>query len=77
MFVRVRDRDTKHEFDVPEGDKRIGVSMDLIKGDRFPPVLRPRRPKHHIKLAGRPASREPVAPIEAPEEAADKENRDD
>lgn len=69
MFVRVKDRDTRHEFDVPEGDKRIGVAFDLVKGDRYPPVRRPRPPKHHVKLAGRTASRESASSTEAPVEA--------
>lgn len=76
-FVRVKDRDTKHEFDVPETDKRIGDVFIPIKSDRYPPVLRPRPPKHHVKLAGRPASRESAASSEAPVEASTpKENTD-
>ena len=47
MFVRVKDKDTRHEFDVPETDPRIGEFFELVKGDRFPPVVRPRRPKYH------------------------------
>jgi hypothetical protein len=50
-FVRVKDRETKHEFDVPESDARIGVFFDLVKQDRFPPVVRPRRPKYFIQPA--------------------------
>lgn len=77
MFVRVKDRDTKHEFDVPEGDKRIGVAFDLVKSSRFPPSRTQRRPKHHVKLAGRPASRESATSTEAPVEASTpKENTD-
>jgi hypothetical protein len=74
-FVRVKDRHTKHEFDVPEGDKRIGVAFDVVKGTRYPPVTRVRAPKHHVKLAGRPASRETASSSEAPAEASTpKEN---
>lgn len=51
MFVRVRDKNTKHEFDVPEDDWRIAAGLfDPIKSDRFPPVDRPREPKHHIEI---------------------------
>jgi hypothetical protein len=47
-FVRVRDKTTKHELDVPETDWRIDAGLfDPIKSDRFPPVDRPRAPKHH------------------------------
>lgn len=46
MFVRVRDKATRHEFDVPETDPRIGDGFELVKGDRFPPVDRPRITKH-------------------------------
>lgn len=47
MFVRVRDKETRHEFDVPEGDWRIAADIFVpIKSDRFPPVDRVRSPKH-------------------------------
>lgn len=48
MFVRVKDRDTRHEFDVPEEDPRIGVSLLKVKPSRYPPTDRPRRPKYYI-----------------------------
>lgn len=76
MFVRVRDNDTKHVFDVPEGDRRIGVSLSLLNDKRFPPSRYVRRPKHRIKLAGRPASREAsVAPATDAEATTTKESR--
>lgn len=46
MFVRVKDKSTRHEFDVPETDPRIGDGFELVKGDRFPPVDRPRITRH-------------------------------
>lgn len=49
VWVRVKDRDTKHEFDVPEGDKRIGALFDPVKRYKPSPIARP--PKHHMKLA--------------------------
>jgi len=64
MYVRVRDRATRHEFDVPEGDKRIGVQFDLVKKKQYPPSPVQRRPKHHLNLAGRPVPRLPVPPGE-------------
>lgn len=48
-FVRVKDPDTKHEFDVPEADPRIKAGrLERIKSDRYPPVDRPRRAKHYL-----------------------------
>lgn len=51
MFVRVKDKSTRHEFDVPETDPRIGDSFELVKGDRFPPVDRPRINKYFTEPA--------------------------
>ncbi|MCR6706551.1 MAG: hypothetical protein NVV66_18310 [Cellulomonas sp.] len=72
-FIRVKDRDTRHEFDVPEGDKRIGQSLELVKSKRYPPASFQRPPKHYLNLAGH-VSREPVSAPAAPEEATDKES---
>jgi hypothetical protein len=48
VFIRVKDKETKHEFDVVESDWRIAEGIfDPIKSDRFPPVDRPRAPKHY------------------------------
>ena len=48
MFIRVKDKSTKHEFDVAETDWRIEAGyFEPIKSDRFPPADRPRVPKHH------------------------------
>ncbi|AYN57419.1 hypothetical protein HOU47_gp13 [Arthrobacter phage Constance] len=48
MFIRVKDKTTKHEFDVSEDDWRIAEDIFIpIKSDRFPPVDRPREPKHY------------------------------
>lgn len=70
-FVRVKDKATGHEFDVPEGDRRIGVSLEALpkKGT----AAMQRRPKHHLKLAGRTASRE-TASAPAPEATSTEEN---
>ena len=46
FFVRVKDKDTRHEFDVPETDPRIGEFFELVKADRYPAVVRPRQPKY-------------------------------
>lgn len=73
-YVRVRDHDTKHEFDVPEGDRRIGVSLSLLNRKSYPPSSRQRPPKHHLNLAGQSASREPEPATADPEEATEKES---
>lgn len=51
MFVRVKDKSTRHQFDVPESDPRIGDGFELIKSDRFPPVDRPRITKYFTEPA--------------------------
>jgi hypothetical protein len=62
-LVRVRDKDTGHQFDVPEADSRIGGPFELVKG--VDPVegyfVQPRDPKHHTDLAGQPAPRSKTA----------------
>jgi len=51
-FIRVRDKDTRHEFDVPESDWRIRAGLfEPVKSDRYPAVVLPRKPKHHIAPA--------------------------
>lgn len=55
MFIRVKDKDTGHEFDVPEEDKRIKVgSLVHVKPVRYPATDRPRQPKHNIQPAREP-----------------------
>lgn len=66
MFVRVKDPSTGHEFDVPETDWRLKQSrFTRVKQDRYPPVDRPRRAKHHI-----PRKKAAVA-VESPKEPTD------
>ena len=55
VWVRVKDRETRHEFDIPEGDPRIGALFDPVKHVGSSPVVRP--PKHHTKLAALNAPR--------------------
>jgi hypothetical protein len=68
LWVRVKDRGTGHEFDVPEGDPRIGSLLDLVKADRYPPAYQPRPPKHLVDIAG-----QSVARVEAPRPAAPRQ----
>lgn len=84
MYVRVKDRSTGHEYDVREDSPLLRKDrVERIKSDRYPPSPRARRPKHHIKLAGRTASREtdtapatsePQAAPAVADEATKKEN---
>lgn len=66
LWLRVKDRGTGHEFDVPEGDPLIGDGLDLVKSDRYPPAYQERPPKYHVELAGQSVARaeapRPVAP---------------
>ncbi|GAA1642528.1 hypothetical protein ACP6NG_09090 [Brevibacterium casei] len=62
-FVRVKDTSTKHQFDVPEDDPRIGKAFELLNDDRYPRARAPRPPKHYV-----PAKRS---------SAADRDSSDD
>jgi hypothetical protein len=68
MWVRVRDRGTRHEYDLREDDPRIGVSVDLVSKKAYPPAHQARRPKYYLDLARRPG----VA-TEAPQTGTDTE----
>ena len=50
MFVRVKDKSTGHEFDVPESDPRIGKSLTALSKKDYPSSTVARRPKHHLDL---------------------------
>lgn len=81
MYVRVKDKSTGHEYDVRESSPALARgAVERVKDDRYPPSPVPRRPKHHVNLAGPTASREtgkasakpeppsaPAAAAEAPE----------
>ncbi|MDF2915991.1 MAG: hypothetical protein K0S70_208 [Microbacterium sp.] len=56
MWVRVRDRDTRHEYDLREDDPRIGVGVDRVSKKAYPPAHLPRRPKHYLSLAALPGA---------------------
>lgn len=77
MYVRVRDPQTGHEFDMPDNHPHIAKGLvQIVKAKQYPPAAVMRRPKHHVKLARRSA-REPVAPPEVTAEVTDKENTHD
>lgn len=48
LFIRVRDNDTGHEFDVYEDDPRIGVVFTHVKPVRYPPAHVARPPKYNV-----------------------------
>ncbi|MCP6280609.1 hypothetical protein NL459_28705, partial [Klebsiella pneumoniae] len=56
-FVRVRDKSTGHQFDVAEGDRRIGGAFELLNRKGYPPspVIRPA--KHHVRPTGSASTR--------------------
>lgn len=62
MWVRVRDRDTRHEYDLREDDPRIGVSVDLVSKKAYPPAHQARRPKYHIDLSSRSGAKANAEP---------------
>ncbi|NKG22207.1 hypothetical protein [Paeniglutamicibacter terrestris] len=53
LFIRVRDPKTRHEFDVPETSKRLASGFYVaIKSDKYPPAIKPRKPKHFVASKG-------------------------
>lgn len=59
MFVRVKDKSTGHEFDVPESDPRIGEAFSLVSKSHYPPSRAIRPPKHNIGRKPRPNNTKP------------------
>lgn len=52
MYVRVKDPQTKHEFDVQEDSVLLrDGSVKRVKEKEYPPTRHPRRPKYHLNLA--------------------------
>lgn len=48
-FIRVRDPETKHEFDVLDTDTRITAEQLVpVKSKQYPPAKRPRPAKHFV-----------------------------
>lgn len=74
-FVRVRDPETRHEFDHPEDGRllRLGL-VEHIKPKQYPPAARQRAPKHHHSLASQPVSRLPESPGEGVATEEEPEN---
>jgi len=74
MWVRVRDPQTKHEFDRLETDPAVvSGRFERVKQKAYPPAAVPRPPKHYKKLAGLSASRESAPSEPETTEATEKE----
>lgn len=75
LFVRVKDRDTGYEFDVPETSLLLRRGAVVrVKPVLYPPSRTQRAPKHHVSLAGQSARRQQAGRPVAPDQASDKEN---
>lgn len=56
-YIRVKDPDTGHEYDVPDNSILLAKSLvRRVKAERYPPSEYPRRTKHHKRLSA-PAER--------------------
>lgn len=67
MFIRVRDPQTRHEFDVPEDSSLLAAELvEPVKQDRYPPSQYPRPPKHHLTLSSAPTGATEANPEEEP-----------
>jgi hypothetical protein len=67
-FVRVKNKSTGHEYDVPE-QQYDPEKHKKVDERRYPPTTRQRRPKAHVSKGGgsarRPAS--PASPVDTEE----------
>ena len=61
MFVRVKDKSTRHEYDLPENHVLIRRGLvEVVKRKGYPPSRYPRRARHFKRLPlgpQRPASK--------------------
>lgn len=74
-YIRVRDVETKHEFDVPEQHPFITRGLFVpVKSKRYPPSHVERPMKAHLKPASIRA-RQSATSTEAPQVATEQENR--
>lgn len=73
MFVRVKDKSTGHEFDVPESDPRIGTAFHKVNKSHYPPSATVRRPKYSIGRNPAPVNPKPSVEAEEPKEETNNE----
>lgn len=60
QYIRVKDKDTKHEFDVPKGSPLLSKGLvEPVKSDLYPESPVPRPPKHYLKPAGQSSAAAP------------------
>lgn len=71
MFVRVKDKSTGHEFDVPESDPRIDKAFTPLSKKQYPPSVVVRRPKHNV---GRKTASVTPDPSKAAEKSKEENN---
>lgn len=55
LYVRVKDNDTGHEYDVRARNVRPKLQT-VIKSEEYPPSQTQRPAKHNVTKAGRPAA---------------------
>lgn len=48
MYARVRDKESKHEFDVLASDSRIGSAFELVNKKQYPESRLPRPAKYFV-----------------------------
>lgn len=61
LWIRVKDPDTKHEFDIRDDHALLTSGrVTPVKSTRYPPAENPRPPKHHLSLAARRAAEKPA-----------------
>lgn len=52
-YIRVRDKSTRHEFDVPDSDWRIEAGLfEQVKPNQYPPAAITRPAKHFVASKG-------------------------
>lgn len=51
-YIRVKNKTTKHEFDLPV-ESFDPEKYSRVDSKRYPPTTRPRRPKPHVPMGGR------------------------
>lgn len=72
-FIRVKDPDTRHEFDVDEDSVLLRRGLvEHVKPKLYPPARYPRRPKYHLNLAA--PARQDVAASASDEPIPTEEN---
>lgn len=73
MFVRVKDKSTGHEFDVPESDPRIGKAFHKVNKAHYPPSATVRRPKYSTGRKPAPVTPKPSGVAEESKEETNDE----